>query len=228
MKIFKLLIFSLCLSGCVKKSIPKPTDVVTPTNVKGMVYNNCTDSGLAGVDVYFETFYEEKITSKVKTASGQNGEFTFLAASIHSDELYTYAVHIDSKSGTNAPDSSYAAFEGTTMYFSSSEAKTFLKPRVTPGFFLLRVVYEKRNPINTDTLYLNFAQLTFHKNVPFLPYVIPAGAFGDLSHQSIDFAGYPMGLYNISIRKITGGTTTITNDSIYIGVAGTQTYFVNW
>jgi hypothetical protein len=225
MKKASLILFAVLLTACVKKNIGV-ADQISPKDIKGMVYNNCTDSGLAGVDVYFETFYEEKITSKVKTTSGQNGEFTFPAASIHSDELYTYAVHIDSKSGTNATIPSNALFNGTTMYFNRDEATVYLKPSVTPGFLYLYFSTNIKFPIKSpDSIYVYFSQQTFHKNVPDLPF---GWIFSNPMSLGVTAGNYPMGWWKIDSQKWHNGTYTHSTDSLYLGWGDVKTYTLNW
>jgi len=182
-----------------------------------MAYNNCTDSGLAGVKVYLHILQDQAIVEKFETISGDGGNFIFSNASIHNDEKFTYAIYIPSKSGTNATEASQVRFDGTTIYFTKSEFYIFLKPRVTPGF-LLYTIYYLTTPTNTDdSILVYYEQKKFHKNVPDLPYKLGWGGYGNYDKQSDFYGDYPMGEYFVTIIKYKSGTHTINYDTIYLG-----------
>ena len=79
-------------------SCKKDKDMVTTHKVKGMVFNNCTDSGLANVTVYLN-ISDGKNINTVQTISDALGNFTFDNVQIHSASNYKYAIYIPSKSG---------------------------------------------------------------------------------------------------------------------------------
>lgn len=223
-------LISACLLLSCRKENPEKIDQVMTQDVKGMVFNNCTDSGLAGIKVYFQVFLDEKkIVENIETTSGKDGSFLFKGVNIHSNNAYTYAVYIKSQSGDGAPFASLSRFTGTTIYFHNYESQTFLKPRVTPGFFIL-TLYLNTAIISTanDSVIAMFKQLKYKNNVPGSPYMFGGGSYGNQSTQKGNIGHYPMGLYNITIDKWRGGVHTTSYDSIYLGWAGDKTYTVNW
>lgn len=226
--ILYIIIISVLFFSCRKEDL-KTNDKVIYKDIKGMVFNNCTDSALAGVKVYLEVFREENnLVEKFETISGKDGNFIFTNIGIHSDENYTYAIDIKSLSGTNAPDPSYSRFDGTTMYFHNYETDVFLKPKVTPGFFLLNSKFNSSILNPNDSIRLTFEQKTFIKNKPGEPGKFYSGAYGHAQNSSFSSGGYPMGIYNITIDKWRGGVHTRTYDSLYVGWAQEKTYAVNW
>jgi len=224
-----ILISAFILLSCRKENSEK-MDQVSTQDVKGMVYNNCTDSGLAGVKVYFKVFRDEKnIVQNIETTSGKDGSFLFKGVNIRSNNVYTYAVYIKSQSGIGAAFASLSRFTGTTIYFHNYESQTFLKSRVTPGFFNL-TLYLNTAIISTanDSVIAMFKQLKYKNNVPESPYMFGGGSYGNQSTQKGNMGDYPMGLYNITIDKWRGGVHTTSYDSIYVGWADEKTYTVNW
>jgi len=157
MDYIKIIILGTCLVfmlvSCKKD---KENDIVTKQTLKGMVFNKCTDSGLANVTVYLKTYKDEKGIASRETVSDAAGNFSFENTEIHSSSKYSYAIHIPSKSGDGATTPEYAGFNGTTMHFTGKEVNmnTFLKPRVTPKALKLCFVVEPTVFINyPDSLY---------------------------------------------------------------------------
>jgi hypothetical protein len=199
-------------------------DTITTHNLKGIVFNNCTDSGLANVTVYLRN--GNKILQS--TVSETNGNFRFNNAEIHSSSKYNYNVFIESKSGTNATKFEDCGFTGTTIYFKHNEADAFFKPRVTPRF-LLFVIYCNKIPVTNvnDSVIYYCTNYTFHKNVPDYPYRWGGGGYG-LGVYTDNNGGYPMGKYIIDINYWKTGIKTIKNDSIYLNWGANTTYTINW
>ncbi len=224
-KFIFFLVVTFSLSNCRKDS----EDIITTKVIKGTVYNTCTDSGFAGAKLLLQTFRNEsELVHSREGISDVNGNFEFLDFPIHSSNKYTYAVHIKSQSGDGAPFASLSRFTGTTMYFHNYESDVHLKPKVTPGFYLLNVYYITTPTSKNDSVKGEFIQSTFHKNVPDIPYKLLVGAYGHVAEQVDNYGGYPMGLYNITINKYKGGVHTIIHDSIYLGWADTRTYTINF
>ena len=205
-------------------------DIVTRHPIRGMVFNNCTDSGLAGVKVFLQTFKDDKsLVQQRETVSGEGGKFEFAEAEIHSNDRYNYALHIESRSGTAAQTPEYAGFDGTTMYFFRDEIGQELQLRVSPRYLFFTTVFLKQSVASkNDSILVNYSQHTFHKNVPALPYSLYAKCRGTQIHQSGTLGGFPMGKWSITIDKWVHGSHEILYDNIYIGSADTKTYTVNW
>ena len=216
-----IVIFSCC---------KKEKDTITYHNIKGMVYNNCTDSGLVNVAVNLNTYKDNSLTKTLAGTSVAGGNFEFPNVEIHSDSKYSYSIYIPSKSGINATTAEYCGFNGATMYFSKDEADLFLSPRVTPKFLLLNVSHIYSSPITNlnDSIIVLFSQRVFHKNLPTLPYVFGGETYGNVGNSKYSSGNYPMGKYNINIDKWKGGVHTTILDSIYLGWTETKTYTVNW
>jgi hypothetical protein len=231
MRYLKIIIFSSIVSllflQC-KKDKKADKDVITIQTLNGMVFNNCTDSGLAGVKVYFQTIKDNSVISSFETISGASGSFSFPNAEIHSSEKYTYAIYIQSKSGIGATSPEYTLFNGTTMYFTKDQAGAVLKPRVTPGFFRISTACTTTTINSNDTLKLYFAQNIFHKNVPQSPFSFLLGAIATQSSSIDGISNYPMGKYSIKIVKYKNNIYTTSYDSIYLGAADSKTYTINW
>ena len=202
----------------------KEKDTITRHDLKGMVYNNCTDSGLAGVNVSLN-INDGKNTSSYGTVSGVNGEFSFANIEIHSNSKYSYAINIPGNSGTGG---GAVRLDGTTMYFNYNEADTYFKPRVTPGFLLFYVYYITTPTTLNDSVIVSFVQKTFHKNVSDLPYKLGGGGHGNIAVQSDNHSNYPMGKYDLTINKWKSGIYTTSIDSIYLPWGSTKTYTINW
>ena len=226
---FKLLIATnlVCLFfSCVKDPKQPEQDEIHPQMLRGMVFNQCTDSGLAGVRVFLEVFYKEKLLQKFETVSGDSGKFFFKDAPIHSSDKYTYAIHIPSKSGTNAKNSKDASFLGITIYFSRDETKTFFKAQVIPGFLYLNFHSNASFPIHSpDSINIFMHQAIFHKNRPDLPY---SGTLTSSSSLAGTIGDYPMGMWTFEIKKWKNGIYIHSWDSLYMGWGDTKTYTVNW
>ena len=104
----------------------EPADQVTKQDIQGMVFNNCTDSGFAGVKVLFLTYKNgNQLYESVETISDKNGNFLFNNASIHSSSKYSYAVHIKSQSGTNAADPLFSHFKTQQCILQMQKAQSF-------------------------------------------------------------------------------------------------------
>ncbi len=212
--IFILSLFTYC---------KKEKDIISTHTIKGMVYNTCTDSGIANVVVYLK----DGLGLDIAALSDGNGNFEFSSVKIHSSSKYNYALYIPSKSGIGATTPNYAGFNGTTLSFNANEADVFFKPRVTPKylFFCIDFVNNVNIPAS-DSIKLYYYQKVFHKNLPELPYdgsVDKAGIFDPGCGSN-----YPMGLWNIVIDKWKNNTHTTVYDSIYIDWASSKTYTVNW
>lgn len=222
--LFLVILACLLLSVSCKKE----KDIITPRVINGRVYNNCTDSGLAGVSVYLKIIKDNSEYKSYKMVSGTDGNFSFSNVEIHSSSNYSYVIYIPSKSGEQATTPEYCRFDGTEIYFNSSEFDVFFKPRVTPGFLLLKVYYSSLTATSNDTVITNFSQNIFQKNVPMLPYSLNGGAYGNTPLLFDHYGNYPMGKYNITIESWKSGLYTIKKDSIYLGWGSTNTYTVNW
>ncbi len=218
-------IFFLLGSSCKKNK-----DTITNQTVSGMVYNQCTDSGLAGVNVYLKINKDNQTVKNYETVSGINGAFSFTNAEMHSNTDYTYAIYIPSKSGTNGAGGTEVGFNGTSLSFNNSEANTFFQPRVTPKFLdFCFAISPAVVIVNPDSLVISFKQNVFHKNIPDLPYAsyrIHSQMQNGITNCT--FGNYPMGLWSITIDKWKSGLHTTTYDSLYLGWGATKTYTANW
>jgi hypothetical protein len=218
---FCLLFALFSCSKCEKR------DIIARKPVKGMVFNNCTDSGLANMKVYLQTFKGNSLVNSQEAVTGQEGYFAF-DADIHSSEKYSYAIHIPSKSGGISTGFTEVAFNGTTMYFSKEESDVFMRPHVTPGFLTYTTEYITAITNKQDSVRVLSEQRTYHKNKPDMPYQIPGGSYGDKSFYKDQTSHYPMGLYNIRIDTWKGGVHSTIYDSIYLAWGDTKTYTLNW
>jgi hypothetical protein len=157
----KNLIFVCLLIVVMYVSCKKEKDTITQHDIKGMVFNNCTDSGLANVTVYLQ----DGQGLNLSTVSGVNGNFSFNNVQIHSSTKYNYALYILSKSGINAQTFEYCGFGGTVLGFNYNEVDVFFKPRVIPACLFYRI---ECNPIvitsRTDSIRYHLYQYTLHKN----------------------------------------------------------------
>ena len=200
-------------------------DEITKKSINGRVVNTCTDKGFAHTSVFFEVFKNnETQIEKRETTSDANGNFSFVDVNIHSLDEYSYAIHIPSKSGIGT---GAIGINGTTMYFGKNESDIFLEPRVTPKFlyfcmdFAPNTVFDQNDSIN-----VHVEQKIFHKNVPDLPY---EWTIGDYGIKAVNCSNnYPMGLWNITIRKWKNNVYSMVEDSIFLDFADTKTYIVNW
>ncbi len=208
-------------------SCKKDKDMVTTHTVKGMVFNNCTDSGLANVTVYLN-ISDGKNTNETQTISDAQGNFTFDNVQIHSASNYTYAIYIPSKSGINGGGGTEVGFQGANLYFNYDEADAFLKPRVKPSYFSC-TIYCIPIPIKTqyDTIIFHAYNYTLHKNRPTDVYYWGGGGIGN-DPSSPNHSSYPMGKYNIEMDIWKSGLHTHRKDSIYLGWGANTTYTINW
>lgn len=221
----KNLIFVCLLIGGFIVSCKKQKDSISQHDIKGMVFNNCTDSGLANVTV----FLQDGQGLNLSTVSGANGDFSFNNIQIHSNTKYEYVIYIPSKSGTNATTFEYCGFDGTRMYFNHDEADFFLKPRVTPRFLFFGFIYGNSSTGNpNDSINIISYQPIFHKNVPDYPYSLNAKFLGTSPPPVGIIAGYPMGKYIIDIDKWVNSVHTTKKDSVYLGWGANTTYTINW
>ena len=189
-----------------------------------MVFNNCTDSGLANVTV----FLEDGQGLNLSTVSGANGNFSFDNVKMHSNAKHDYVIYIPSKSGTNATTFEYCGFDGTRMYFNHDEADIFFMPRVKP-FYLFFTVYCK--PLNissqSDSIVFHSYQYVLHKNKPSDVYYWGGGGYGDRQYSN-NGGGYPMGKYIIEMDIWKSGVHTTRKDSVYLGWGANTSYTINW
>ncbi|MFN8231118.1 MAG: hypothetical protein U0V03_09390 [Bacteroidia bacterium] len=138
-------------------------DTVTTHDIKGMVFNNCTDSGLANVTVYLQ----DNKGLNLSTLSDVNGNFVFSGVKIHSSDKYSYGLNIPSKSGIGATTFEYAGFNGESVNFSPNEADEFFKLKVTPKYLNFQVFCNKSIITNAnDSILFYCSNYVFHKNVP--------------------------------------------------------------
>lgn len=215
--IFFLLVFAFF-------ACKRDKDIVTKQDLKGNVFNNCTDSGLANVTVYLRN------GSKIlrTTVSEVSGNFNFNNVEIHSSSKYNYNIYIESKSGTNATKFEDCGFTGTTIFFKYNEADAFFKPRVTPHF-LLFAIYCNKTPITNmnDSIIYYCTNYTFHENVIDDPYKWGGAGYG-LGVYNNNISGYPMGKYIIDVNCWKSGIKTTKKDSIYLGWGANTSYTLNW
>lgn len=240
MRYFKIIIFSSIVSlfflQCKKDK--KDKDEITVQTLNGMVFNNCTDSGLAGVKVYFKTIKDNSVISSRETVSDANGNFSFSNAEIHSNDAFQYSIYIPSVSGIGAQLPEHSIFNGTSIYFSKNDASTFLKPRVTPGYFNFCFKINNSSPITSpDSISYYFEQKTLKKNEPSITFGYPNNS---ATGKGIMFTNLPvlttmgctgtrwMGKWKIVVEKRKSGVYTIQYDSIYIPWKGSATYTINW
>ena len=219
MKLIGLVLCVILFAAC-----KKDKDTVATKNINGMVYNNCTDSGLANVTV----FLQDGQGLNQSTVSGADGNFSFNNVQIHSNSKYEYVIYIPSKSGDGAKTFEYCGFDGARMYFNHDEADVFLKPRVTPRF-LLFTIYCNKSPITnvSDSVRFYCTNYTFHKNVTNNPYRWGGGGYG-LGSYTNNGGNYPMGKYIIDIDIWNSGVHTTKKDSVYLDWGANKTYTINW
>ncbi len=219
------LFFLVLFTNCKKEK-----DVVTEQTVNGMVYNQCTDSGLAGVTVFIKIYKDNSEFNSYQTISGSGGNFSFNCVNIYNSTKYSYALKIPSKSGIGATTIEYCGFIGTTISFTKDESNTFFKPKVIPTFLNLSVFHTYSGSVTNlnDSIQTVFTQLVYHKNIPTLPFSFGGGTYGTIGSSNYSIGNYPMGFWNITIDKWKGGIHTTKNDSIYLGWASSKTYSVNW
>jgi len=229
MKKYVIICMVLFLLCCNKKK-EKENEIypVAIQDVKGMVYNNCTDSGLANTKVYLKVNKNGKQMEEYIASTDSTGSFIFREIQISYNNIYSYIVYIPSKSGDNGPFPAEAAFNGVSMYFSAEESKIFLKPSVTPGFLRLKIFYLTVPTSADDSIIVYLTQDKFHKNEPDLPYKLSSGGHGDIDNQFNVFGNYPMGLYRLSINKYKNGVHLFLTDSIYMGMGATKSHTINW
>ena len=87
-----IMLLCVLLMSCCKSTVQ--TNEFALKEINGVVYNSCTDSGLAGVQVRLETIFDEKeVLDMQTTVSGENGKFSFPDAKIYEGNRVTYAIH---------------------------------------------------------------------------------------------------------------------------------------
>ena len=208
---------------------PKKNDSIIYQDVRGMVFNNCTDSGIAGIPVFLNVFYQKKLFKKYETVSAVNGEYYFLNAELHSDRQYEYSIYIPSKPGDFAKDFETCGIRGTNMIFSLEEADIYMKPRVVPKFIYMNIYFTRHSTgPETDTVKVKFEQSTYHKNVPDYPHAFSGDAYGSLKYFRGGVRNYPMGLYDVTIDTWKGGLHERKYDKLYIPYGDTAAYVVHW
>jgi hypothetical protein len=222
-------------SACRKEGpIINPNEKLTEDSliyrdVKGMVYNVCTDSGIAGIKVYLNVMFKNKLFKKYETLSGRNGEYMFPEAELHSDRNFEYSIYIPSKSGDLAKDFETCGIRGTNMIFNLAESDIFMKPRVVPKFIFLAMYFIGQHIDPADSVVARFEQPVYHRNVPDYPYKFGGGVKGSPNYYPRRPIGnYPMGLYNIVVDKWVGGVHTQWKDSLYTHYGDSAQYIVHW
>jgi hypothetical protein len=223
------IIFLIVNVSCKKKNNDVADEKIIDT-IKGKVINVCTDSGAASVKVFLRTYQDGKVIHVQDTFSDTNGSFEFRNVTIHTDRDFYYSLFIPGKSGgvSSNPALSEVRFDGdnTTFYGDSfSEQKKLF---VTPGFALFRVYFINEDAKNEDTLRVTFTQNTFHKNVSSFPYQFKTGAQGADPNQEDYLWYYPMGKYEVTIKKQTKGLFIEETDTIYLPFGASRNYTVFW
>jgi len=241
MKKLKILIpvilLSLYFAACRKDkphitpNEPAAADILEKKDVKGMVYNLCTDGGLGGITVYLEIYKEKDLIFKTSQVSDEQGFFTFPQVGLHSSSLFKHSLYIPSKSGIGAKNKETCGIMGGSLAFSVLDADKLLQPRVIPSFIYI-AFYFPRQQVTTgsDSIIARFAQNTYHKNVPDYPYTFGDGSIGTQNgytgHTSV--GNYPMGLYHIVVDKWVSGVHTQWKDSLFTNYGDTAAYVVHW
>lgn len=222
-------LFLILVAGTLLQFSCREKDRITLHTVTGQVYNNCTDSGLAGTTVTLKTYKDKSLVKNEQTVTGSDGGFVFSNVEIHSLNSYHYFAYIPGKSGDGGPGPEYASFSGASMEFSKDEADRFLQLRVTPGFYRIFSVFTNTGGgTDQDSVKLKYEQRRFHQNVPDMPYYYYTGSSGNIANDNSAMGNYPMGLYHIIKVTKRNGVITTSSDSLYIGSAGTVTYSVIW
>jgi len=237
-----ILVFLICLSltRCRKEapSIDTPSengqkDSLIYKDVKGMVFNLCTDSGIAGVKVYLEIYQAKKLVKKYSGVSGEGGTFLFKDAELHLNKEFTYNIYIPSKSGIMAKDAETCGIQGGSYGFTLDEVNNSMNPRVIPSFISLSVYFMGKHLDSSDSIITRFTQNTYHKNVPDYPYKFALGKEGspfadDFPNTRTGLGNYPMGLYHIVVDKWVSGVHTQWKDSLFTNYGDTAAYVVHW
>ena len=219
MKIKFILVVTLLLTFCVRKSMDNKHPVSKET-IRGMVINNCTDSGLAGAEVLLKISDKDGLVFQTKTLSDNNGEFAFPDIEIDHSNDYTNSVQI--------PNSTQPELNGTTMYFEAEQSAVYMNARVSPKFAFLNTMCQNNFIDPNDSIKIKYHQKVFARNVPGMPNTFFSGEHGSVETSIKGMNSFPMGLYNITIYKWRGGSYSVTFDSIYMGWGDTKTYTVNW
>ena len=232
---FYIVIFLVvaCFQQCRKDPLHSNSpnkDSVVVKDIRGMVFNTCTDSGMAGIKVYLKMYYRKKQVKEFTTVSGASGSYTFTNISMHSDPDYEQAIHIPSKSGDHAKDFESCGIRGTSMWFSFQETDIVMKPQIVPKFIYFAFYFPReQTTVASDSIIASCEQRTYHKNVPDYPYKFGAGSFGiDKGSYPKRVGNYPMGLYHIIVEKWVGGVHTQWKDSVYTQYGDSAKYVVRW
>ena len=221
-----VIVFILFLFGSCKKD----DDTVTKQTINGEVYNLCTDSALANVQVFLNISNNNTLIQSLSTTSGTNGTFSFPNVDIHSNSSYSYNLYIPSTSGYAGLD---IGFNGDNIEIDKSNLGKKYILHVAPCF---KDLYFQINPsvviTYPDSINIFFEQNIIHKNQPSSPYcfnVETSGIQGGYPYYSKFCLGnYWMGNWNITINKWKSGVHTTLQDSVYVGWGATNTYIVNW
>jgi hypothetical protein len=224
-------IILIFICSCTKKEYPnpEPIDSIVIRNIRGMVFNNCTDSGLADIPLFLNVYSDNDLVKKYSAISGDSGKFFFDHVEMHTSPLYSYDIFIPSKSGFVVPRRSETGFDGTRMTFSTAESYLFLRPQVTPRIYYLNFHFEREKESNIDSLHFTASQEIFHNNVPDLPHILKARIFKNSNNGSGNWGGgYPSGKYKIEITKWKGKDFIIEKDEMYIKFQDSLTHVIEW
>jgi hypothetical protein len=223
--------YFVILIGCKKEPPPVPVkDYIIPKDVRGMVFNTCTDSGLSGIKVYLKMYHRKKLLREYSTISGLSGNFTFTNIEMHSSPEYEQTIYIPSKSGDHAKDFETCGIRGTSMWFTFGESDIFLKPPVVPKFIYFAFYFPRQQTtVASDSIIASCEQRTYHNNVPDYPYKFGAGAIGiEGGTYPKRIGNYPMGLYHIKVDKWVNGVHTQWFDSVYAQYGDSAKYVAYW
>ena len=205
-------------------------DTIIKKDVKGLVFNLCTDKGLGGIKVYLEIYKEKTLIFKTSQVSDDEGYFIFPEIELHSAALYHHYLYIPSKSGISAKDKETCGIKGGSLGFTIKDADELLTPRVIPSFIYLAFYFPREyTTVASDSIIARCEQRTYHKNVPDYPYKFGDGAIGiEKGTYPKRIGNYPMGLYHIVVDKWVGGVHTQWKDSVYTHYGDSAKYVVRW
>ena len=204
-------------------------DSIIYKDIKGKVYNLCTDSGLAGIKVYLEIYDRKGLHTKYNQISGINGEYIFENVELHTNPEYNYSLYIPSKSGFSAKDRESCGIKGGSLSFDLEDTETLLQTNVIPSFIYMNIYFvrDATGP-ETDTVRVHFEQNTYHKNVPDFPHAFGGDTYGSRKYFKGGVGNYPMGLYDVTIDTWKGGLHERKYDKLYIPYGDTAAYVVHW
>jgi hypothetical protein len=205
-------------------------DSIVYKDVKGEVFNLCTDSGIGGITVYLEIYKAKERIEKYSEVSDIGGKFYFKSAPLHSSTAFSYNLYIPSKSGFSAEDRESCGIKGGSVSFNLELANENLRLNVIPSFIYLAFYFPRKNTtVASDSIIARCEQRIYHKNVPDYPYKFGDGAIGtEKGTYPKRIGNYPMGLYHIVVDKWIGGVHTQWQDSVYTSYGDSAKYVVNW